>query len=190
MRVRLARRRLDLVRVLTFGAVLGVHSVALGFAPESVTGDALLSLLHFTREAFFARMPGRPIRYTNYEHQAEAPITHVQVGTAVMKTEQAEYHAYHAAALVDAKAASGEPWTMEERARVRADEGWATKLAKEAVDLFASASGGSSIYLHEPIQRIVRDIHAISVHPMFSPDSNTETYGRVLCGLEPNTMFI
>jgi len=28
------------------------------------------------------------------------------------------------------------------------------------------------------------------VHPMFSPDSNTETYGRVLCGLEPNTMFI
>ena len=36
----------------------------------------------------------------------------------------------------------------------------------------------------------VRDIHAISVHPMFSPDSNTETYGRVLCGLEPNTMFI
>ncbi|TML26803.1 MAG: acyl-CoA dehydrogenase [Actinobacteria bacterium] len=159
-------------------------------AGSAATVGILVGMAKAAREAFFARMPGRPIRYTNYEHQAEAPITHVQVGTAVMKTEQAEYHAYHAAALVDAKAASGEPWTMEERARVRADEGWATKLAKEAVDLFASASGGSSIYLHEPIQRIVRDIHAISVHPMFSPDSNTETYGRVLCGLEPNTMFI
>jgi alkylation response protein AidB-like acyl-CoA dehydrogenase len=159
-------------------------------AGSAATVGILVGMAKAAREAFFERMPGRPIRYTDYEHQAEAPVTHIQVGTAVMKTEQAEYHAYHAAALVDAKAASGEPWTTEERARVRADEGWATRLAKEAVDLLASASGGSSIYKREPIQRIVRDIHAISVHPMFSPDSNTETFGRVLCGLDPNTMFI
>jgi len=159
-------------------------------AGSAATVGILVGMAKAAKETFFDRMPGRPIRYTDYERQAEAPITHIQVGTAVMKTEQAEYHAYHAADLVDAKAASGEPWTIEERARVRADEGWATKLAKEAVDLFASASGGSSIYKHEPIQRIVRDIHAISVHPMFSPDSNTETFGRVLCGLDPNTMFI
>ncbi|WP_329137713.1 acyl-CoA dehydrogenase family protein [Streptomyces sp. NBC_01476] len=159
-------------------------------AGSAATVGILVGMAKAAREAFFERMPGRPIRYTDYEHQAEAPITHIQVGTAVMKTEQAEYHAYHAAELVDAKAASGEPWTIEERARVRADEGWATRLAKEAIDLYASASGGSSIYRHEPIQRIVRDIHAISVHPMFSPDSNTETFGRVLCGLGPNTMFI
>ncbi|MFJ6216181.1 acyl-CoA dehydrogenase family protein [Streptomyces sp. NPDC092296] len=159
-------------------------------AGSAATVGILVGMAKAARETFFERMPGRPIRYTDYEHQAEAPVTHIQVGTAVMKTEQAEYHAYHAAALVDAKAASGEPWTIEERARVRADEGWATRLAKEAVDLFAAASGGSSIYKHEPIQRIVRDMHAISVHPMFSPDSNTETFGRVLCGLAPNTQFI
>ncbi|WP_050565567.1 acyl-CoA dehydrogenase family protein [Salinispora fenicalii] len=159
-------------------------------AGSAATVGILVGMAKAAREAFFERMPSRPIRYTDYEHQAEAPVTHIQVGTAVMKTEQAEYHAYHAASLVDAKAASGEPWTTEERARVRADEGWATKLSKEAVDIYAAASGGSSIYRNEPIQRIVRDIHAISVHPMFSPDSNTETYGRVLCGLPPNTMFI
>ncbi|ROP40411.1 alkylation response protein AidB-like acyl-CoA dehydrogenase [Saccharothrix texasensis] len=159
-------------------------------AGSAATVGMLVGMAKAAYDAFMERIPGRPIRYTDYEHQAEAPITHIQVGTAYMKIEQAEYHAYHAAALVDAKAASGEPWTIAERARVRADEGWATKLAKEAVDLLASASGGSSIYRHEPIQRIVRDIQAISVHPMFSPDSNTETFGRVLCGLEPNTMFI
>lgn len=159
-------------------------------AGSAATVGLLVGMAKAARDAFFERMPDRPIRYTDYEHQAEAPITHLQVGSAVMKTEQAEYHAYHAAALVDAKAASGEPWTIEERARVRADEGWATRLAKEAVDIYAAASGGSSIYTHEPIQRIVRDIHAISVHPMFNPDNNTETYGRVLCGLPPNTMFI
>ncbi|MFV2110004.1 acyl-CoA dehydrogenase family protein [Micromonospora sp. LOL_015] len=159
-------------------------------AGSAATVGILVGMAKAAREAFFERMPSRPIRYTDYEHQAEAPVTHIQVGTAVMKTEQAEYHAYHAASLVDAKAASGEPWTTEERARVRADEGWATRLSKEAIDIYASASGGSSIYRNEPIQRVVRDIHAISVHPMFSPDSNTETYGRVLCGLPPNTMFI
>jgi alkylation response protein AidB-like acyl-CoA dehydrogenase len=159
-------------------------------AGSAATVGILVGMAKAAQEAFFDRMPTRPIRYTDYEHQAEAPVTHLQVGTAVMKIEQAQYHAYHAAKLVDRKAASGEAWTMEERARVRADEGWATRLAKEAVDLFASASGGSSIYRHEPIQRIVRDIHAISVHPMFHPDTNTETFGRVLCGLNPNTQFI
>ena len=46
--------QVDLVRVLTFAAVVGVHSVAFASAPESVGGNALLSLLHFTREGFFA----------------------------------------------------------------------------------------------------------------------------------------
>lgn len=159
-------------------------------AGSAATVGILVGMAKGAREAFFERLPGRPIRYTDYEDQSQAPLTHIQVGTAVMKTEQAEYHARHAASVVDAKAASGEPLTMEERARVRADEGWATRLAKEAVDIFASAAGGSSIFRHEPLQRIVRDIQAISVHPMFNPDTNTETYGRVLCGLPPNTQFI
>lgn len=163
--------------------------------PSILSGSAssvgiLVGMAMAARDAFFERMPARPIRYTDYEHQAEAPLTHIQVATAAMKTDQAEFHAYHAAGLVDGKAASGDEWTIEERARVRADEGWATRLSKEVVDLFASASGGSSIYLSEPIQRIVRDIYAISVHPLFNPDSNTETYGRVLCGLPPNTIFL
>lgn len=159
-------------------------------AGSAATVGILVGMAKAAREAFFERMPSRGITYTDYAQQAEAPLTHLQVGTAVMKTEQAEYHAYHAAALVDAKAASGEEWTIEERARVRADEGWATRLSKEAVDIFASNSGAHSIFKHEPIQRIVRDIQAISVHPMFNPDTNTETFGRVLCGLGPNTMFI
>jgi alkylation response protein AidB-like acyl-CoA dehydrogenase len=159
-------------------------------AGSAATAGILIGMAKGARERFFERMPDRGITYTDYEHQAEAPLTHLQVGTAVMKTEQAQYHAYHAAALVDAKAASGDAWTIEERARVRADEGWATRLSKEAVDIFAANSGAHSILKREPIQRIVRDIQAISVHPMFNPDNNTETFGRVLCGLPPNTIFI
>jgi peptidoglycan/LPS O-acetylase OafA/YrhL len=43
----------DLVRLLTFVAVVGVHSTGATFALQSVAGNAVLTLLHFTREAFF-----------------------------------------------------------------------------------------------------------------------------------------
>ncbi|WP_243715314.1 hypothetical protein [Micromonospora sp. KC207] len=117
---------------------------------------AAVGVAKLARAEFFDRLPGRKITYTEYENQSEAPITHLKVGTALMKIDQAEFHAYRAADTVDAKAASGAEWTLEERARVRADHGWATKLAKEAVDILASASGGTFIYRDVPIQRVVR----------------------------------
>ncbi|MFI0795893.1 acyl-CoA dehydrogenase family protein [Micromonospora rubida] len=151
---------------------------------------AAVGVAKSARDEFFARLPGRGITYTDYENQSEAPVTHLKIGTALMKIDQAEFHAYHAADLVDSKAASGAEWTLEERARVRADHGWAARLAKEAVDIFASASGGSSIYRDVPIQRIARDVNAMSLHGLINPDTNTELYGRVVCGLGPNTLFL
>jgi peptidoglycan/LPS O-acetylase OafA/YrhL len=47
---------IDLVRVVTFGAVVAVHAVSLSFAPLDVGGNAALMLLHYTRSAFFVFM--------------------------------------------------------------------------------------------------------------------------------------
>ena len=94
------------------------------------------------------------------------------------------------AETVDGKGLEGAEWTVEERVRARADMGAVVKLAKEAVDIFASASGGSSIYSGIPIQRINRDIQAVNQHALMHPNTNAELYGRVLCGLEPNTLYI
>jgi alkylation response protein AidB-like acyl-CoA dehydrogenase len=139
---------------------------------------------------FFQRLPGRGIAYTTYTRQAEAPITHMQVAEAAMKIDEAEFHASRAATLVDSKAESGEAWTLEERARVRMDAGMAARLAKEAIDILNMASGGSSIYSSVPIQRIERDIQAASLQGMIHPNTNLELYGRIRCGLEPNTVNI
>ncbi|MGW6281335.1 acyltransferase [Kribbella sp. NPDC055071] len=49
-------REIDLVRVVTFGAVIGVHAVSLSFAPLAIGGNAALMLLHYTRSAFFVLM--------------------------------------------------------------------------------------------------------------------------------------
>jgi len=64
------------------------------------------------------------------------------------------------------------------------------RLAKEAVDILATASGGSSIYSGIPIQRIHRDVQSVNLHALMHPNTNFELYGRVLCGLEPNTLYI
>ncbi|WP_248964377.1 acyl-CoA dehydrogenase family protein [Sphaerisporangium perillae] len=141
-------------------------------------------------ETFLERLPERKITYTAYSSQAEAPLTHLQVADAAMKIDEAEFHAHRLAALVDGKGAEGASWTLEERARARADMGAVCRLAKEAVDVLNTASGGSSIYSHVPIQRIARDIQAVNLHALMHPDTNAELYGRILCGLEPNTLYI
>ncbi|GGQ18456.1 acyl-CoA dehydrogenase [Streptosporangium pseudovulgare] len=158
-------------------------------ASASSVGTAV-GLAKAAQEAFFQRLPERKITYTGYSSQREAPLTHLQVAEAAMKVDEAEFHAGRLAGLVDGKGVSGEQWTLEERVKARADMGAACRLAKEAVDIYATASGGSSIYTHVPIQRIARDISAMNLHALMHPNTNAELYGRILCGLEPDTFYI
>ena len=165
------------------------RSPLLATASASATGT-VLGLAKATLEHFLERMPNRKITYTNYESQAEAPVTHLRLSDAVLKIDQTEFHARRLAEMVDSKGAKGEPWTLTERARARADVGIVCRLAKEAVDLLAMASGGTSVYHPLPIQRINHDVQAINLHALMAPESNFELYGRVLAGLEPNSMYI
>lgn len=150
----------------------------------------VLGLARAAKELFLKRLPDRKITYTGYESQREAPVTHFQVAEAVTKIDQAEFHAHRLATLVDTKGVEGSEWKLEERARARADLGTVVKLGKEAIDILLAASGGSSIYLDVPIQRIARDVQAINLHALMNPNTNAELYGRVLVGLEPNTLYI
>jgi 3-hydroxy-9,10-secoandrosta-1,3,5(10)-triene-9,17-dione monooxygenase len=154
------------------------------------TVGAAVGLAKAARDGFFERLPGRRITYTTYESQLQAPITHLQVAEAALRVDEAEFHAYRAADLLDNRSKAGESATLAERAGLRADLGRAYQLAKEAIDIYSSASGASSIYRDVPIQRIVRDIQTLNLHAILNPNSSYELYGRVLCGLEPNTMYV
>lgn len=154
------------------------------------SAGTMVGMVKGARDAFLSRLPDRKITYTAYESQRDAPITHFQVAEATLKLDQAEFHAQRLATLVDTKSEEGTEWKLEERARSRADIGAVVQLAKDAVDIFATASGGSSIYSGIPIQRINRDVQAVNLHALMHPNTNLELYGRVLCGLEPNTLYI
>lgn len=167
-----------------------IHRVPLLPVASASSVGTVVGLARAARDIFFERLPDRSITYTLYESQAEAPVTHLQVAEASLKIDEAEFHAYRLADQVDRKAATGEPWTLEERAIARADMGATCRLAKEAVDIYAAASGGSSIYRDVAIHRVASDVQAINLHALMNPTTNYELFGRTLCGLEPNTLYI
>ncbi len=164
------------------GPIVGVLS--------NINTGKQVGLAQAAREAFFERIHHRPIHHTNYATQAEWPVTHLQVAEADLKIDEAEYHARRLAALVDRKNYGNEPYTTRERAYCRVAVGRVSQLCHEAINVYNMASGAGGIYSSMPIQRIQRDIQAISLHALNMPIKNLELYGRVLCGLEPNTFFI
>jgi alkylation response protein AidB-like acyl-CoA dehydrogenase len=136
-------------------------------------------------EAFHRRLPGRGITYTTYTNQAEAPVTHLQVGEAALTIDSADAHMRLACRELDDHL--GEALTMQGRVKARAHVSAATGLARDAVDILFHASGASAIQSHVPIQRFQRDIQALANHAIMHPQTTIELYGRVLCGLAPNT---
>ena len=136
-------------------------------------------------ETFMERLPGRGIAYTTYTNKAEAPITHLQVGEAALKIDSADSHVSRAAAIMDAR--SRTPMTKEARVKSRVHIAYATGLAREAVDTLFYASGASSIQVQVPMQRFQRDMQGLANHAIMHAPTAMELYGRVLCGLEPNT---
>ncbi|BAC69019.1 hypothetical protein SAVERM_1309 [Streptomyces avermitilis MA-4680 = NBRC 14893] len=139
---------------------------------------------------FTERIHRRGITYTFHERQNEATVTHLQVAEAEMRVGGAELHLARLTAEIEAKARDDLPYTPLERARIRAESGYVTRICREAVDLLAAASGASSLHQEVPMQRITRDIHALCLHSFVNPTTNMEIYGRVLSGMDPGTPFL
>ncbi|WP_128430002.1 flavin-dependent monooxygenase [Streptomyces cyaneus] len=154
------------------------------------TAPIALGLARSALAEFSERSRRRGITYTFHARQNEATLTHLQAAEAAMKISCAELLTAQFVALIESRAESGEPYTPEERARVRAQSGYVARLCKEAVDLLGSASGASSLHREVPIQRAVRDLHALNLHAFVNPATNLEIYGRVLSGLDPGTPFL
>lgn len=73
--------------------------------------------------------------------------------------------------------------TEQERARYYAWRGYMVRQATRVVDRLFELSGGHSIYLQHPLQRIWRDVHAASQHLGLQFETAMEAYGRTLVGL-------
>jgi alkylation response protein AidB-like acyl-CoA dehydrogenase len=86
-----------------------------------------------------------------------------------------------------ATAVAGQPFTMEQRARMRAAAVWATARSAAVVEVAYRAGGGTSLYNDCPLQRRLRDIHAVTQHFIVKDDTLTVA-GSILAGQEPDVM--
>jgi alkylation response protein AidB-like acyl-CoA dehydrogenase len=84
-------------------------------------------------------------------------------------------------------ACDGVELSLVDRARVRAAGVWATDRAVAVVDTAYRAGGGSSLYTDCPLQRRLRDIHALTQHFIVRPDTLT-TAGAILAGQDVSVM--
>jgi alkylation response protein AidB-like acyl-CoA dehydrogenase len=87
------------------------------------------------------------------------------------------------ATAVWARALDGAELTMVERARARAAAVWAVERAVAVVDAAYRFGGGTSLYASCPLQRRMRDVHAVTQHFLVRPDTLV-TAGAFLAGLD------
>ena len=109
------------------------------------------------------------------------PLFQADLATADTDVRAARSLLYEDAARLWATAAAGDPLTMEQRAHVRAAAVWTVDRATSVVTTAYRAGGGSSLYTDCPLQRRLRDIHALAQHFIVRRDTLV-TAGAILAG--------
>ncbi|MFF5428079.1 MULTISPECIES: acyl-CoA dehydrogenase family protein [unclassified Streptomyces] len=149
-----------------------------------------IGLARAALEVFLERLPGKGIAYTHWAEQREHPYTQIKVAVAANKITAAEGLAAGWLRLMQSGADAGEQLTVEQKATMRGQFGYAVQLAKEAVQELHDISGASIIARTAPFQRIKRDIEGLYLHGLMTPVGSLEAHGRVLVGLDPNTDYL
>jgi alkylation response protein AidB-like acyl-CoA dehydrogenase len=88
-----------------------------------------------------------------------------------------------------ATASRGDRPTIQDRALIRLASTNVAQTAAAVVDAMYTAGGSTANYNASPLQRQLRDIHALTQHVMVQP-TTWEMTGRIFLGLQPNTAML
>jgi alkylation response protein AidB-like acyl-CoA dehydrogenase len=114
---------------------------------------------------------------------AEDTVFHVQLATADTEFRAARALLHDVVGAAWDMAVAGEPFDDVQRARMRAAAVWVTQRAAVVEDAAYQAGGGSSLYDDCPLQRRLRDVHAITQHFVVKPGTLAAA-GALLAGQE------
>ena len=120
---------------------------------------------------------------------ASNPMFQNQLGDADARLRAARTLLYADAATLWDTALAGTPFSPDHRARIRATATWVTGTAASVVDTAYTAGGGTSIYSSSPLQRRLRDIHALTQHFGVKLDTFTKA-GAVLASQDVDLTFL
>jgi len=99
-------------------------------------------------------------------------------------TRSARAHLVEEATRMWERAQAGTPITTEHRGLLRIAATSATAACASAVDRMYTAAGGTAVFASSPLQRCLRDVHAITQHVFVAP-ATYEMIGKILLGVEP-----
>ena len=112
-----------------------------------------------------------------------------QLGDAIASVSSARAWLHDEVEVLSDQAVRGERSPVKDRARMLLAAANATRSAAFAVDTAYTAAGGTSVYKKSPLQRALRDIHALTQHVATSPVQIEEAAG-ILSGSAPGSPFI
>ncbi len=115
------------------------------------------------------------------------PLFQFELASADTDVRAARSLLYEEAERLWAAATSGDPLPLEHRAQVRASAVWAVDRATSVVTTAYRAGGGTSLYSDCPLQRRLRDIHALAQHFIVRRDTLI-TAGAILAGQDVELM--
>lgn len=152
----------------TVGMPLG--AVALGIAQGAI--DACMELAHSKRSA------------GTTELLRDRPPFHIRVAEAVALVRSARAWLHTSVQRTWDAVLAGEQVSFAERAELLLAAANATRSAATAVDIAYTLAGATANYRRSPLQRALRDIHALTQHVLTAPHQY-ESAGRMLLGLQP-----
>jgi alkylation response protein AidB-like acyl-CoA dehydrogenase len=82
------------------------------------------------------------------------------------------------------RAVQGQPFSLQDKARMRMASTFAMHQAREVVDFAYHAAGGTAIFAEKPFERRFRDMHCASQQGQASA-ANFEVIGQVFLGVPP-----
>ena len=114
--------------------------------------------------------------------RAEKPAAQMRLADAMIRAHQAELLLRDVVADVMERRNRA---SHEDRARWSSSICHAVHQARGVIQDVSEASGASSHFLDQPLQRAVRDVNVASCHIAFDHDAQRELYGKLLLGQPP-----
>jgi alkylation response protein AidB-like acyl-CoA dehydrogenase len=142
-----------------------------------------IGLAQAALDVVIEKAPKRGISYTKFTRQTDSAAFQIAVSKAAMLSDTARLHMLRAAREIDEAAARDVYPDLVSRARARADTGYSTTRAREAIDLLLTAHGAGGLAQVSPLQRIWRDANTGGRHAVVNPLGNEEIYGKALLGI-------
>lgn len=150
----------------------GVFSLAVASVAVGIAQGALDDIVSLATQKTPLLAAGKLAANEHFQFELARAETGLRAARALL---------YESAGTMWAAVEHGGELTLEQRAHARAAAVWATDRACRVATTAYRAGGGTSLYVESPLQRRLRDVHAVTQHFLVRQDTLT-TAGAVLAG--------